>query len=154
MKRLLGVGRILLLCFLSVMVWGHGGERHEAEELKNPGEIDLEILRSEYRNKIEPIFHQKCFDCHSQLTVYPWYYKVPLVKQLIDSDIAEGLKHIDMTAGLPFKGHGSVEKDMEAIHKTIEKNSMPPWRYRIMHPENSLSEKEKILIIQWIKSIY
>lgn len=51
-------------------------------------------INQEYLKTVKPIFQKSCFDCHGNTTVYPWYYKVPGVKQLIDNDIDE-VKQVD-----------------------------------------------------------
>ncbi len=103
-----------------------------------------------YREAIEPILRQKCFDCHSTKTRYPWYYKLPGARQLIDYDTREAKEHLDMTDGFPFKGHHSTEEQLKSLRKVVEKNQMPLWRYRFLHPGSGLTNPERGLILDWI----
>ncbi len=82
-----------------------------------------------YIKTVKPIFKKSCFDCHGNTTNYPWYYKVPGVKQLIDSDIKESKKHLDFSKDFPFISHETPLKDLDAIGKSVNNNSMPPFRY-------------------------
>ena len=129
-------------------------EHHKATPLSDSQEksrkIKLKKINESYGQRIKPIFQKSCFDCHSTQTQYPWYYKVPGAKGLIDSDIAEAKKHIDLSYGFPFHGHGSPEEDLPAIRKAIEKNTMPPLRYKVLHPSANLNETDRQTILQWI----
>ncbi|MGE3680185.1 MAG: heme-binding domain-containing protein [Bdellovibrionales bacterium] len=108
-------------------------------------------INEKYKQIVKPIFQKNCFNCHSEQTQYPWYYKLPIAKQLIDSDILESKKHIDLTNDFPFRGHGSPEEDLPAVRKVIEDNTMPPFRYKILHSESGLSEDERQAILRWIQ---
>jgi len=84
----------------------------------------------------------------------PWYYVLPGVKQLINSDIEEAKEHMDMSADFPFSGHGSSKDDLEAITRSMKENNMPPLKYRIMHWSSTLSAEEQNIVKDWInKSI-
>jgi hypothetical protein len=156
---------ILLLFIVAVVsvrhAFPHGPRPHEEKEMREdtekrtpeqataPGEPSLEAIRAAYRKEVEPIFRAKCFDCHSDQTRYPWYYRLPGAKQLIDRDIREAHKHMDMSAGFPFKGHGTPSEDLEAIAKVVSKRTMPPLRYILMHWNSRLTEEEEKAILRW-----
>lgn len=114
-------------------------------------QASLHQINERYKQTVKPIFQKSCFNCHSEQTQYPWYYKLPIAKQLIDSDIRESKKHIDLTNDFPFRGHGSPEKDLPAIRKAIEDHTMPPFRYKILHSGSGLSEDEQQVIFRWIR---
>jgi hypothetical protein len=111
-------------------------------------------INEAYKKSVKPIFQRSCFDCHSQLTRYPWYYKIPGANGLIDSDTAEAKKHIDLTSDFPFQGHGSPEEDLLAIRKTVKESTMPPLRYWILHPGARLNETEQKTILQWVEESF
>jgi cytochrome c551/c552 len=115
-------------------------------------ELALSQVRTLYENTVKNIFQKSCFTCHGQMqtTLFPWYYKVPGIQQLIDHDVTEAKKHLDITQGFPFKGHGTPQSDLEAIEESIKKNSMPPWRFEFMHGDAKLSQKDKKAILDWI----
>ncbi len=117
-------------------------EKHRQEKLVKTNEL--------YKDKVKVIFQNKCFTCHSQNTVLPWYYPLPGAKQLIDSDIKEAKKHLDFSDDFPFKGHGTPSEDLDAIKEAVEENSMPPFRYRALHWGSGLKENEKKTILDWV----
>lgn len=108
-------------------------------------------INKEYVANIKPIFQRSCFDCHSQSPTYPWYYKLPFVNTLIDNDRAEALKHLDLSGDFPFVGHGTPMEDLEAIADSVQKDEMPMFKYRVMHPSSTLSVSEKLQIQKWAK---
>ncbi|MCB9061512.1 MAG: heme-binding domain-containing protein [Halobacteriovoraceae bacterium] len=153
--------KVLLLLFIlttTFHVWGHGGEDH-SKNVKQPKAVkpNVEIkekyirINQEYLKTVKPIFQKSCFDCHGNTTVYPWYYKIPGVKQLIDSDIKESKKHLDFSKGFPFVSHETPIKDLDAIGKSIKNDSMPPFRYLIMHGDKKLTKDEVKQVDKWIR---
>ncbi|MGE3757700.1 MAG: heme-binding domain-containing protein [Pseudobdellovibrionaceae bacterium] len=116
----------------------------------NEHALQLEKINEEYKREVKPIFQRACFDCHTQSPRLPWYHSLPIVHGLLESDMQEAKVHLDFSDDFPFKGHGSPEEDLKAIADAIEDRSMPPLRYRIMHPGSGLSENERKNIHKWI----
>jgi hypothetical protein len=148
----------VLLPVLSVFpAWPHGGEKHEGKgkgaQVVVPEEARkkaLEMIGTAYKKDVRPIFKVSCFNCHSGSTRYPWYHKIPGIRGMIDGDIEEARMHLDLSKGFPFEGHGSPEEDLKAIRKVVEKGSMPPWNYRLMHWGSGLSKDERKTVKDWI----
>jgi hypothetical protein len=146
------------LC-LSTYTFGHGGVVHSKKILKvtlNSKKTDTldakyKLINIDYQKEVKAIFKKSCFDCHSSSTVFPWYYKIPGVKQLIDSDIKEAKKHLDFSFDFPFKSHELPKNDLYSISFAIHKKTMPPIQYRILHSDIALSESEKVIIEAWIQ---
>ncbi len=137
--------------------WPHQGHHHD-KDLK-PGATTPQIqkkdptgmisVREDYRQRVEPIFKKNCMDCHSAQTHYPWYYKIPGIKQMIDSDISEARGHLDFSEGYPFKSHATPLEDLDAIAESVQKGTMPPFSYRLMHTSLALTDGEKKTILDW-----
>merc|ERR1711879_572953 len=87
-------------------------------------------INEEYLENIKPIFEAKCFNCHSSTTSYPFYYKIPGVKNMIDKDIKEAKKHIDFSKDFPFISHETPINDLKSLNKIGQKGGMPPLRYK------------------------
>lgn len=142
----------LSLLLLAASLKAHEGARYvESQRVPSGDDVSqLKAINASYLVTIKPIFKRACYDCHSTQTQYPWYYTILGIKQWIDSDIREALKHLDMTNDFPFRGHGSPRKDFEAIRKTIQKNSMPPFRYKMLHWDAGLTTSEEEIVLKWI----
>lgn len=150
------VSTTVLVCssLIALTAYAHEGH-HQDEEAKltqseeSIREAEIKLIGATYLAKVKPIFQKACFDCHSNQPVYPWYYKIPGAKQLIDSDISESKEHLDFSNDYPFKGHGTPEEDLKAIVDVIRDGSMPPFRYRIFHLKQKVTEDEKSVVLKW-----
>ena len=147
---------VVTFLFLRMNLWAHGGKDHSKENKQKTSVKKLKdkytVVNKAYIQKVKPIFKRSCFDCHGNTTKYPWYYKIPGIKQLIDSDISEAKVHLDFSNDFPFKSHETPLKDLNAILKAVKDESMPPFRYRILHGDSKLSKKEIKEIENWIKN--
>jgi hypothetical protein len=99
---------------------------------------------------IEPILRRSCYDCHSAQTRYPWYYHIPGIRGMIDTDIAGARKHVDMDQGFPFGGHASQENQLLEVREEIAGGGMPPLSYRLLHWGAGLGETERDSVFAWI----
>lgn len=144
---------ILLLGFTDVS-FAHEG--HSPKESKKQTATDKEIemrfdtINESYKKDVKSIFQRSCFDCHSQSPRLPWYHSLPLVRDLLESDMKEAKIHLDFSNDFPFKGHGSPMEDLKAIGEAIEDKNMPPFRYKIMHWNSGLSEEERKTVLKWV----
>lgn len=104
------------------------------------------------RVKAEALLKKKCMDCHSMQTVYPWYYNFPIIKDLIDADVAKGRAMLDLEDSV-----FSINDDKEIPKPTLLKiksaivdNWMPPIPYRIMHWDKIINNDDKEVISAWV----
>lgn len=139
---------VFLLFLAMASAWAHE-EHHVPQKIEN---AVLDKINELYQKNVKIIFQRACFDCHSSETKFPWYHKMPLVKGFIDRDIEEARVHMDMSANLPFAGHGSPSEDLAAIEKTIKNNEMPPFRYKVLHNGASLSDSERATVMDWVRT--
>ena len=151
----------LLLIFLPCVVLAHGNKNHDIDKEKKNVQANINIARNNYKNKlnqvskvynesIKPIFSSKCLMCHGANNKLPWYYKIPIVKQLIDHDIEEAKEHIDMSKGFPFGGHGSPIEDLKTIMESTKNETMPPFQYKMMHWNSEITQQEKRIVLEWV----
>lgn len=78
-----------------------------------------------------------CFDCHSNLTAWPWYSNVAPLSWLIQRDVDSGRDELSFSDG------ARSGEEAEELVEALLGGSMPPWYYTIMHPEAKLSRAEK-----------
>lgn len=87
--------------------------------------------------KTRELFFRACADCHGHETKWPWYSRIAPVSWLVASDVAEGREHFNVSMwGVQAKNKG------EEAAKAFREGEMPPWFYKIPHPEAQLSEEE------------
>lgn len=144
----------ILFSILYIPSHAHEGEVHESSSKDSPEQVTstevLNRVNKTYLSQVRPIFKKSCFDCHGRAKNLPWYYNVPIVKKMMKNDMSNAKKHLDMSTNFPFKGHGSPLEDLKSIKNAINKNTMPPWRYKLMHWNADLTKKEEQEIIDWI----
>lgn len=152
----------LMLVVIPAILLAHGNEKHskgnksvegassQMETMQQKMTGHLAFINKKYQSDVKGIFKQKCFDCHGTPDQYPWYYAVPGIKQIMDYDIREAKKHLEMSKGFPFGGHGDPASDLKSLKKSVNKGSMPPLRYWIVQPGTRLNSHDKEVIIRWI----
>ena len=150
--KLSAVSLLSVLLAFSIELSAH--EDNSADTLKREANVDknlplYEAINSSYLADIKPILEKKCFDCHSNSTKFPWYYKIPGFKQMIDYDIKKAKRHIDMSKDFPFISHNTPLKDLNSLREIIIENDMPPLRYIIAHWDARLTKSEREAIIKW-----
>jgi hypothetical protein len=128
----------------------HGSQVNRVDEHSTKLRAAIGVTAANYEANVKRLFQRSCYDCHSSHTKYPWYSSLPWIKGLIEGDISEARTHLDLSDGYPFKGHGNLVSDLEAIRDAIRENSMPPSRYKVMHWRANLSQSEKDIIFRWV----
>jgi len=89
-----------------------------------------------------------CFDCHSNLTHWPWYSNVAPVSWLVQSDVDNGRKRLNFSEwDRPQRGAD------EAAEKVAEKGMPPSW-YTWMHPKSRLSSAERQALVQGLQAMF
>lgn len=107
-------------------------------------------LVNEMYQPVKRILQRSCFDCHSQETCYPWYYKLPLVKGMIDEDIRKGRERLDMSHDFPFSGRLNSLKLLAEIREEIEHDEMPLFSYRLLHWGTLIEGQRRDSLFAWI----
>jgi mono/diheme cytochrome c family protein len=79
-----------------------------------------------------------CYDCHSNLTEWPWYSNVAPVSWLVYSDVQEGRERLNFSEWDRPQGE---EGDESA--EAVREGSMPPLQYKPLHPAGRLSDAER-----------
>lgn len=151
--------KLLYALSIPIMLLGHGGEKHETQ-VEVPKKVVIQQdnkdiyadINNKYLKDIKPIFEKKCFDCHSNKTKYPWYFKLPIISGVIENDIKKAKEHLDFSNDFPFISHDTPQKDLVSILKSAEKKSMPPFQYRIMHSDSKITDEDIKIIKAWVDS--
>ena len=168
---LLRMSTIFFLLSFATSIYPHGSENHDKQDTQRKKSSKSEIpidrkaqshiseearnswlvkINEDYQKKVKNIFKRSCYDCHTDKTKYPWYFKLPGIKQVIERDIKKAKEHLFITETFPFRTHSTPLNDLSAIWKSIDSREMPPLRYRIMHPKSELRPEEKATVKTWI----
>jgi hypothetical protein len=82
-----------------------------------------------------------CFDCHSNQTTWPWYSNVAPVSWLVYNDVKSGREELNFSEWSGQQGAGD-------ILEVVRDGSMPPWYYKLLHPDARLGDAERAALIR------
>ena len=95
--------------------------------------------------RTEELMRGACMDCHSNETEWPWYSNVAPVSWLVQNDVDEGRRRLNLSTG---------GADFDEMIETIEEGSMPPWQYKPAHPKARLSDRERQELIRGLRATF
>ena len=104
--------------------------------------------RSAVPAHVTATLRRACFDCHSNETRWPWYARLPVAIHLIARDVREGRAQLDWSE---WEAYNRFDR-AELLDKACERASqrlMPPWQYRMLHPEAQLSAHDVDELCAW-----
>jgi mono/diheme cytochrome c family protein len=87
-----------------------------------------------------------CFDCHSNLTTWPWYSRIAPASWLVYADVVGGREHLNFSAW-----DRSQEADVEEIVGVVRDGSMPPLQYKLMHAGSRLTKAERSRLVSGLE---
>jgi mono/diheme cytochrome c family protein len=90
------------------------------------------------------IVKRACFDCHSNETIWPWYSRIAPVSWLVRYDVDEGRSELNFS---DWKNGTREGERPDKIRKEITKGEMPPFAFKLTHPEARLSDAETSQLI-------
>lgn len=96
--------------------------------------------------EIKAILKTKCYDCHSNQTVYPWYAEVSPVSLWLNGHIKEGKEHFNVSG---WDSYSVKKKDhkLEELVEMVEEREMPLDSYTWIH--GNITDREREMLITW-----
>lgn len=98
------------------------------------------------------ILQNSCYDCHSNVSKYPWYSYVAPVSWLVAKDVQEGREELNFSEWATLSKRQQI-KAMSDIAEEVEEGKMPLDIYTYLHRDAILSEEQIELITTWTKSV-
>ncbi|MEE1232736.1 MAG: cytochrome c peroxidase, partial [Phocaeicola sp.] len=95
-----------------------------------------------------------CMECHVATPKYPFYASLPVVGDVVKEDIQLGYRSFDiapMTAAIEA-GKKVSEVDLAKVEKVIKDGTMPLAKYYLVHWGASMTDTEKTMALNWIRS--
>ncbi|MGY8929549.1 MAG: heme-binding domain-containing protein, partial [Flavobacteriales bacterium] len=120
---------------------------------KSPIEINPEadfLMIEQAPKEVAELMQASCYDCHSNLTTYPWYSNIAPVSWWLKGHIDNGRGKLNFSEWdnyTPEQGDTLKVKSADMI----EKKWMPILTYKIIHKESRLSDEQRALLIDWLK---
>lgn len=92
-----------------------------------------------------------CYDCHSNESRWPWYSRIAPASWVIVRHVAEGRRQVNFSEWGGYYPHTQRRK-LQWIERALREEKMPPWYYRLIHPEARLTDRDRTALEQWIES--
>ncbi len=139
------IKRVFLLLFFVLVI------SQFLRPVKNQGSYDSITTfeaTAEVSNEVKTILQNKCYDCHTNSTRYPWYMEVSPITHWMSYKIDEGKEHFNISE---WESYTDKQKDhkLEEFVEVIEKKEMPLKPYTWIHKE--LSDQEAKTLMNWAK---
>ncbi|SDX83140.1 Haem-binding domain-containing protein [Lutibacter oricola] len=101
---------------------------------------------------VKQILKTSCNDCHSNLTVYPWYSEIAPVSWYLASHVNEGKEYLNFSE---WTSYNKFQKEhiLSNFDEVLDKHQMPLKSYLIMHKEATLTKEQIEVLKNWIKTI-
>jgi cytochrome c peroxidase len=99
-----------------------------------------------------PLLQTSCLPCHSARTTLPWYAQLPVAKQIISANMAQGLNEFNMEERLYTAGQAPSAHTLEEIEEVLAEGEMPPLEYTAAHWKALITPDKKRIILEWIRS--
>jgi hypothetical protein len=79
-----------------------------------------------------------CFNCHSYETKWPWYASIAPMSWVVEFDVNAARETLNFS-DWKHKGDLAASSGLSVIQ-----GSMPPYKYRMAHPEANLTQDESV----------
>jgi len=101
---------------------------------------------------VKLILKQTCFDCHSNVTKYPWYYNITPVNYWMADHVSHAKKDLNFSE---WKDYSIKKKDhkLDELIEMVEEKEMPLPSYTWMHREANLTDSQIESMIAWAKQL-
>lgn len=137
-------GKVILIILFSILI----GIQFIPVERDNPP-VTQEI---EVPAEVMAIFKEKCWDCHSNETVWPWYSSFAPGSLLVAYDVHEGREELNFSEWDKYDTKKQLHK-IEETFEEVEEGKMPIKGYLAVHSEAAITPDELTIIKAWALSI-
>ena len=104
-------------------------------------------------SEVDATLRGACYDCHSNHPRWPWYAQVAPVSWLFQRDVENGRRRLNFSEWDAYVSDPETARHkLEEIRTTMVRLEMPPWSYRLLHPEARLTSAQRDLLIRWTEN--
>jgi heme-binding protein len=100
---------------------------------------------------VTQIIRRACYDCHSNGTRWPWYSRVAPTSWIVAHHVTAGRRQLNFSEWGGYLPRTRRHK-LQWMARAVRDEQMPPWSYRLIHPESRLSESDRAALVRWIES--
>ena len=89
-----------------------------------------------------------CYACHSNETTWPWYSYVAPTSWLIQRDVDQGRREVN------YSEWDRPQREARESAETVQRGTMPPWYYTLLHPAARLSPSEREALMRGLEATF
>ena len=101
---------------------------------------------------VQNVLTQKCYDCHSNNTDYPWYIHIQPIGWWMASHIKEAKDELNFNEFKTYNQKKASHK-LEEVMEVLEDGAMPIKSYVWLHSDAKVTAEEAKAITDWIQSL-
>jgi hypothetical protein len=102
--------------------------------------------------EVQNVLTQKCYDCHSNNTRYPWYIHIQPIGWWMASHIKDAKDELNFSEFKTYNEKRSSHK-LEELMEVVTEGTMPLKSYVWLHSDAKVTAEEKKAITAWVKSL-
>jgi hypothetical protein len=100
---------------------------------------------------VQRTLRHSCYDCHSNETSWPWSANLAPISWLVHYDVTEGRRRLNFSSWDAYASDpGTRIQKLKNIQRAMATDDMPPWYYRLLHPDTRLSESQRKVVVRWV----
>jgi hypothetical protein len=103
-------------------------------------------------NDVMDILKTSCYDCHSNITRYPWYVNIQPIGWFMDSHITDGEGKMNFSEFATYPLRKQYDK-FDDIIENVSDGEMPLPSYILIHTDAKLSDQQKKILIDWASEL-
>ncbi len=144
-----GIAVLVVLSLALALIHPFGDPRANTTVATDaPGTILMEhaLMPVEVRS----VLREKCSDCHSTQTRWPWYGRFAPVSWLLEYDIREAQEQMNLSQWESLSDEDILRLRVE-VAGVARAHIMPPWRYLLLHPDEAVTNADIKLLQDWAR---
>ncbi|HEY5408975.1 MAG TPA: heme-binding domain-containing protein [Ginsengibacter sp.] len=102
-------------------------------------------------NDIENILKISCYDCHSNNTIYPWYWQIQPVTWFMNGHIKDAKRALNFSIFTSYNA-GKQYKEFDHINNEVKRDDMPISSYTLIHRNAILTDSKRLAIYNWTQA--
>lgn len=101
--------------------------------------------------EVRSVLREKCGDCHSAQTHWPWYGRFAPISWLLEYDVTEAREQMDLSQWESLPDEDLLRLRVE-IAGVTRAHMMPPLRYRLIHHSAQITDDDIRVLRNWARA--
>lgn len=136
---------LIILLVLLVIMQFFQPDLNKAEMVPATDLVEANNVPVDVANTLQ----QACYDCHSNNTEYPWYFRVAPVSYWMASTVKDGKHELNFSEFESYSNKRKLHK-LDKVSKSVTEGWMPLDSYQWMHSESHLTPEQIKAVSDWV----